>query len=74
MVNTIVEMRIVFLEQFNYYIHNVIGDDFITEYWYVYGIPDGADAGDILEIASDDDIWLDVVKAFEKCCRKAGKI
>lgn len=74
MIKTIIEMRIMFLKQFNDYICNSIGDEFITEYWFAYGVPDGADAEDIFEIASDDDIWLDVVKTFEKCCRKAGRI
>ena len=69
---TLVEMRIDFINQFDYYIRNEIGDEEITEIWLALGLPDGADADEIREIAEDEESWLDMVNAFAKCCKMAG--
>lgn len=48
-----------------------IGDENILEEWYqIY--PDGADNDDLIEIAKDEDLWLDVIRMFSSCCRLLG--
>ena len=70
----ITKCRIEFLKQFDYYVRNVIGDDEITEHWLMLGLPDGYDETDLKEIALDDELWLDCVKCFNKCCKAAEVI
>lgn len=70
----ITKCRIEFLKQFDYYIRNVIGDDEITEYWLMLGLPDGYDEEDLKEIALDDKEWLCIVQVFGNCCKMAGVI
>lgn len=72
--NTIVEMRMDFINQFNHYIRNEIGDELITDMWLTCGLPDGADTAEIREIAEDEKLWLDMVTCFATCCKYAGKI
>lgn len=72
----ITECRIELLKQFDYYVRNVIGDDKITyNIWLVEGLPDGYDEIDLKEVvALDDELWLDCVNCFSKCCKAAGVI
>ena len=70
----ITKCRIEFLKQFDYYIRNISGDAEITEDWLMLGLPDGYDEEDLKEIALDDEMWLDCVKCFNKCCKAAGVI
>lgn len=70
----ITKCRMEFLKQFDYYIRNIIGDDDITDYWLILGLPDGYDEIDLKEIALDDELWLDCVKIFASCCKMAGVI
>ena len=49
----------------NEYVINVIGDEKMTEIWLRDGVPDGADEDDLREIAEDDDLWSDMVAAFD---------
>ena len=71
----ITQCRIEFLKQFDYYVRNVIGDDNITvDIWLAEGLPDGYNEADLKEIALDDELWLDCVKCFNKCCKAAGVI
>jgi hypothetical protein len=74
MIMTTVEMRMDFINQFDHYIHNAIGDENILEVWLMQGLPDGADTADIREIAEDEELWLDMVNCFAWCCRMAGRI
>lgn len=68
------EMRMGFIVQFDEYIRNEIGDENILNMWLMGGLPDGADENEIREIAQDDELWLDMVSCFSRCCRSAGKI
>lgn len=69
----ITKCRIEFLKQFDYYVRNIIGDEEITcDIWLSCGVPDGADAIDLQEIAEDDELWLDCVECFKQCCKAAG--
>lgn len=46
------------------YIRDVIGDDDITEKWDAYGVPDGADEEEVMEIAEDDAEWARICGVF----------
>lgn len=65
----IIKHRIEFLKQFDDYVRNVIGDDEIFyDIWLAEGVPDGYNEVDLKEIAEDDELWLDCVECFKKCC------
>ena len=68
----VTDARIDFLKQMDNYIRYKINDENIIEEWITYGLPDGYDDIDLMEIATDDDLWLDCVNCFTKC-RKMGK-
>jgi hypothetical protein len=72
--NTMVEMRMDFINQFDHYIRNEIGDEDIIDFWLTMGLPDGADTAEIREIAEYEETWLDMVNCFARCCRCAGVI
>lgn len=74
MMNTMVEMRMDFINQFDHYIRNEIEDEDIIDMWLMGGLPDGADTAEIREIAEDEELWLDMVQCFSRCCRSAGVI
>lgn len=48
----------------NAYIRDVIGDDDITERWDMFGVPDGADEEEIMEIAEDESEWIRICAYF----------
>ena len=52
------------LGEMDAYIRNVVGDDDITERWDMFGVPDGADEVDIMEIAEDDHEWARICSYF----------
>ena len=71
----ITKCRIEFLKQFDSYVREDIGNDEITcDIWLAEGLPDGYDETDLKEIALDDELWLDCVNCFKKCCKAAGVI
>ena len=71
----ITKCRIEFLKQFDSYVREDIGNDESTcDIWLVEGLPDGYDETDLKEIALDDELWLDCVNCFNKCCKAAGVI
>lgn len=63
-----------FLKQMDDYIKDMIGDESIIMKWLMGGLPDGYNEIDLEEIASDDELWLDCVKCFSRCCKAAGAI
>ena len=68
----ITKCRIEFLKQFDSYVREDIGNDEITcDIWLAEGLPDGYDETDLKEIALDDELWLDCVKCFKRCCKAA---
>lgn len=67
----LVELRMDFLNQFDHYI-KALGDEDILEMWLMGGLPDGYDTADVREIAEDDELWLECVQCFARCCRCAG--
>lgn len=68
----IVNHRIYLVREMDKFVKNRIDDESIIDCWLMYGVPDGADEIDYREIAEDDELWLDVVKEFNKCCTLAG--
>lgn len=46
------------------YIRNIIGDDDITDRWDMFGVPDGADEEEIMEIAEDEHEWARICAYF----------
>ena len=71
----LIKLRKNFLKQFDSYIRNDIEDESIVcDVWFAEGLPDGWDDKDLLDIASDEDLWLDVIRCFNKCCSLAGII
>lgn len=54
------------------YIRNVIGDDDITERWDMFGVPDGADEVDVMEIAEDESEWARICQFFGGLLCDAG--
>lgn len=63
-----------FLKQMDDYIKDMIGDESIIMKWLMGGLPDGYNEIDLEEIASDDELWLDCVECFSRCCKAAGTI
>lgn len=49
------------------YVREVIGDDDLTDFWNMYGVPDGADEEMLKEIAEDEE-------NFRSICEALGKI
>ena len=68
----IVETRIYLTKEMDKFVRNKIDDEGIIECWLMCGVPDGADEADYREIAEDDELWLDIVKEFGRCCTLAG--
>lgn len=67
--NEIIELRVKILKEMNEYIFNEIGDEDITDYWLMYGMPDDSEDDDFLMVAEDEESWVNVVVAFSKCLR-----
>lgn len=41
--------------------------EYIQEYWNIWGVPDGADEDDLIEIAEDNELWVGCCKCFANC-------
>lgn len=67
----IVEDRIYLVREMDKFIKNRVDDENIIGGWLTFGVPDGATEIDHREIAEDDELWLDVVKKFYRCCIRA---
>lgn len=57
-------LRANILGGFDAYIRDVIGDDDITDRWDMFGVPDGADEEEIMEIAEDEHEWARICGYF----------
>ena len=68
----IVGHRIYLAKEMDKFIKNRVDDESIIDCWLMCGVPDEADEIDYREIAEDDDLWLDIVKEFTRCCTLAG--
>ena len=50
-----------------------LADDDVWAMW-ISVFPDECDEDTLMEMAEDDEIWLDVVNKFARCCRCLGII
>lgn len=48
-----------------------IDDEGIIESWLMCGLPDGYDEDDLIEIAADDESFMEMVECFGRCCKRA---
>lgn len=58
------EDRAEFLVMFDDYVREYVSDENYLDYWLQEGIPDGWTEDDLIEIAEDDELWLDVINTF----------
>ena len=47
-----------------------IGDEDLWELW-IEVFPDECSENELMELAEDETIWLDVIKRFAWCCKQA---
>ena len=50
-----------------------LGDDDLWDVW-IRVFPDECSEEELMEMAEDDIIWLEVIENFAYCCRLAGAI
>lgn len=62
--NDIILLKMNLLGGMDDYVRNVIGDDDITDFWNIYGVPDECDEQILREIAEDDNSFRDICKAL----------
>ena len=71
MINEITMLRANIMGGMNEYIKE-LGDEVIYMKWIMI-FPDEATEDDLIEMAEDEEIWLDVVKCFARCLEVAQK-
>lgn len=69
--NETIMLRANIMGGMNEYIRD-LGDEVIWMKWICI-FPDGATEEDLMEMAEDEDIWLEVVKCFARCLEVAEK-
>ena len=70
----IIKLRVKILKEMNEYIFDKIGDEDITDYWLLYGMPDDSEDDDFLMVAEDEEDWVHIVKTFANCLKMNGEI
>ena len=58
------KMRLDIIKAMHEYIYDISNEEEYYEIWCRYAVPDGADEDDFIEIASDKELFRDVVKTF----------
>lgn len=69
--NETIMLRANIMGGMNEYIRD-LGDEVIWMKWICI-FPDGATEEDLMEMAEDEEIWLEVVKCFARCLEVAEK-
>ena len=64
-------IRQIMLVQMDAIVRCDIDDKNIIESWLMGGLPDGWDEDDLIEIAADDESFMEIVECFERCCKRA---
>jgi len=59
-------LRMNLLGGMNSYILDHVGDEALIEMWLMCGVPDGATEDDLIEMAEDDNLWVDAVNTFKR--------
>lgn len=54
------------------YVREVIGDDEITDYWNMFGVPDACDEEMLEEIIDCPTCFSNICQAFAECLRMEG--
>ena len=71
----IIAQRMNLLQQMDIYLrHNIQDEEILIDIWFVTGLPDGWQECDLYDIAEDEDLWLDAVKTFYRCCKLDNEI
>lgn len=65
----IIRRRKEMLKRFDYYVRNVICDT--CNIWFADGLPNDCDEDLLHFIVTDEECWLNCVKAFAECCEAA---
>lgn len=63
-----VQDRMNLIHYFNEYVRVLIGTEEAINLWETLGLPKNFTKEDVLETATDEDLWLGCVRAFETCC------
>jgi len=69
-----VETRAKLLREMDSWINEYIYDEDNINYWLMFGVPDGADDEMLLDFASDDGIWLNIIKAFGEVVKRESEV
>lgn len=69
-----VETRAKLLREMDDWLYENIYDEDVIDYWLMYGVPDGADDEMLLDFASDDSIWLNIIKAFDEVLKRESEV
>ena len=72
MIDEMVMLKANIMGGMNEYIKE-LGDDDIWDIW-IEVFPDECSEEELMEMAKNNNIWLDVIKRFAYCCRIAGAI
>lgn len=64
----LVAIRTQLVKDMDKYLRARVNDENVFELWLMCAVPDGADEQDFIDIAEDNDLWLDTVRTFAKMC------
>lgn len=62
-----VNIRKSLLKQMDNYIKENVDEEICISLWFATGLEDGWDDEILTEYASDDELWNDCIKTFDKC-------
>jgi hypothetical protein len=62
--------RVLLLKQMDLYVLKHVDNEYMIKYWLLYGVPDESDMDDLFEIAEDNELFLDVINAFNYCTKR----
>lgn len=61
-----VKIRMEILRQMDNYV-KAVGDEALTERWFVSGLEDGWEEDILREYAEDDNLWMQCIYCFKAC-------
>ena len=71
---TMIESKVKILREMDLYVRNLQISEHRFFYWLDYGVPDGYDEDDLIEIAKDEDLWIQTVHVFAHICKETKVI
>lgn len=60
----ILAIRGTILREMDIYVRDIIGDEDVTEYWLMVGLPDGYTNDDLFEITQDENLFNYICDKF----------